>query len=66
MVCIRFVDRINFQGFVEDWFFNFSGYWRTRLSSNFGEIVLAGRAGFALRISEIDKVIEQKFVSHVY
>jgi hypothetical protein len=27
---------------------------------NFGEFVLARRAGFALRISEIDKVTEQK------
>jgi hypothetical protein len=41
-------------------FLIFSGYWRTRLSSYFGEIVLAGRVGFSLRISEIDKVTEHK------
>jgi hypothetical protein len=62
VVCNRFVGRGNFQGFVEVWFSDFSGYWRTRLSSSdFGGFVLAGRAGFSLRISEIDKVTEQKF-----
>jgi hypothetical protein len=49
VVCNRFVGRGNFQGFVEVWFADFSGYWRTRLSSDFGEFVLAGRAGFALK-----------------
>jgi hypothetical protein len=39
----------------------FSGFWRTRLSSDFGEIVLAGRVGFALKISEINKVTKHKF-----
>jgi hypothetical protein len=41
-------------------FLIFSGYWRTRLSSDFGEFVLAGRAGFSLRISEIDKSYRTK------
>jgi hypothetical protein len=55
-----------FQGFVEVWFSDFYGYWRTRLSSNFGEFVLAGRVGFALIISEIKRLQNIKFVSHVY
>jgi hypothetical protein len=35
------------------------------LSSDFGEIVLVGRDSFSLIISEFDKVIENKFVSHM-
>jgi hypothetical protein len=34
--------------------------WRTRLSSDFGDIVLAGRVGFALRISDDNKITELK------
>jgi hypothetical protein len=52
----KFVDRRNFQGFAKVWFSDFSGFWKTRLSSYFGEIVLVGRVGFALGIFEIDKV----------
>jgi hypothetical protein len=65
VVCNRFVGRGNFQGFVEVWFSDLYGYWRTRLSSDFGGFVLVGRVGFSLRISEINKVTEHKFVSHI-
>jgi hypothetical protein len=41
--------------------FCFFGFERARLSSDFGEIVLAFRVGFSLGISEFDKVIEQKY-----
>jgi hypothetical protein len=58
--------RESFQGFAKVWFSDFSGYWRTWFSSDFGEIVLAGRASFSLRIYEFDKVTKHKFVSYVY
>jgi hypothetical protein len=61
VVCNRFVGRGNFQGFVEVWFSDILCYWRTRLSSDFGEIVLAGRVGFSLKISKFDKVTKHKF-----
>jgi hypothetical protein len=61
VVCSRFVGKRNFQGFIEVWVSDILYYWRTRLSSDFGETVLAGGVGFALRISEIDKVTKQKF-----
>jgi hypothetical protein len=38
--------------------FLFFCYWRTRLSSDFGEFVLDGRVGFSLIIFELDKVTE--------
>jgi hypothetical protein len=67
VVCNRFVGRGNFQGFVEVWFSDFSGYWRTRLSSYFGEIVLVGRVGFfSSEFMKLTRLQEQKFVSHVY
>jgi hypothetical protein len=65
VVCNRFVGRRNFQGFVEVWFSDLYGYWRTRLSSDFGGFVLVGRVGFSLKISEINKVTKHKFVSHI-
>jgi hypothetical protein len=34
-------------------FFDLNGYWRARLSSSFGEIVLAKRTGFVLRFGDI-------------
>jgi len=39
---------------------------RKRLSSNIGGFVLVGRVVFSLRIYEFYKVIEHKFVSHLY
>jgi hypothetical protein len=65
VVCNRFVGKGNFQGFVEVLFSNIFCYWRKRLSSYFGGFVLARRAGFSLRIYEINKVTEHKFVSHI-
>jgi hypothetical protein len=46
-------------------FLIFCSLGRTRLSSDFGEIVLVERVGFSLRISEFDKVTKYKFVSHM-
>jgi hypothetical protein len=46
--------------FVEVWFSDLHGYWRTRLSSCFGDIVLVGCAGFSLRISNDNKITEMK------
>ena len=51
---------------VEVWFSDLYGYWRTRLSLDFDDIVLAGRAGFALKIFDVNKITKLKFVSHVY
>jgi hypothetical protein len=66
VVCNKVVDKNNFERFVEVWFSYFFGFWRTRLFAYFGEIVLAGRASFALRISEIEKITEHKIcVSYV-
>jgi hypothetical protein len=62
MVYTKFIGRGNFQGFDEVWFSDVSNYWRTRLSSDFGGFVLAGRVGFSLKISEIDKVTKHKFL----
>jgi hypothetical protein len=56
------------------------GYWKTRLSLDFGDIcigredkfvfrfgdiVLGGRDGFVLRIYEFNKVTKLKFVYHM-
>jgi hypothetical protein len=48
-------------GFVSSILLIFCGFGRTRLSSNFGGFVLAGRASFSLGISKFNKVTEQKF-----
>jgi hypothetical protein len=60
VVYSRFVGRGDFQNIVEVWFSYLYNHWRTRLSSDFGDIALAGRASFALRISDVNKITKLK------
>jgi hypothetical protein len=56
----RFAGKRISEYFAEFGFADFSGYWKTRLSSDFGEFVWARKAGFSLRIFEIGKSYRAK------